>query len=77
MYLPVYLWTVDCRRRKVNPFWELLDLISKCEGEKLIDLKTVKEKPKTNEGYKIPCLYCGREIKYKRLKKHLTKCNQK
>ena len=30
---------MEWRSRKVNPFWELLDLISKCEGKKLIDLK--------------------------------------
>ena len=38
---------VDCRSRKVNTFWELLDLISKCEGKKLIDLNK----------------FCGRDIK--------------
>ena len=78
LYLPVYLWTVDCRRRGVNMFWELLTLISQCEGEKLLDLKTiVKEKTKPDTDHKIPCLYCGENIKQKKLKKHLSKCCDK
>ena len=39
-YLPVFLWNVDCVRRGVSPFWELLRIVSKCEGSELIDLKT-------------------------------------
>ena len=42
MYLPVYMWTLDCRKRGVNTFWELLKLISACDGEKLAELKTSK-----------------------------------
>ena len=76
MYLPVYLWTVDCRRRGVNLFWELLSLISKCEGDKLLNLKEFQEKP-TNTDPRYPCLYCGRNIKRKKLRKHLDKCNSK
>ena len=78
MYLPVYLWTVDCRRRGVNMFWELLALISQCEGEQLLDLKTlIKERKKPDTDHKIPCLFCGKNIKQKNLKKHLSKCRDK
>ena len=42
MHLPVYMWTLDCRARGVNTFWELLNLISQCEGEQLTDLKTIE-----------------------------------
>ena len=28
------MWTIDCRKRGVNLFWELLNLISMCDGEK-------------------------------------------
>ena len=33
MYLPVYMWTLD---------WELLDLISMCDGEKISHLKIIE-----------------------------------
>ena len=42
MYLPVYMWTLDCRKRGVNLFWELLDLISMCDGEKISHLKIIE-----------------------------------
>ena len=38
-YLPVYLWHCDCLRRGVNPFWDLLDIVSRAEGDKLFGLK--------------------------------------
>ena len=42
-YLPLFLWTNDCERRGVNPFWELLEIISKCDSEALFDLPTDTE----------------------------------
>ena len=42
MYLPVYMWTLDCRKRGVNLFWELLNLISMCDGEKISNLKIIE-----------------------------------
>ena len=91
MYLPVYMWTLDCRKRGVNLFWELLDLISMCDGEKISHLKIIEvnicqnyisdklkcfiqdgqEKSKTDD--KIRCLYCGKNILKKSIKKHLNK----
>ena len=76
MYLPVYLWTVHCRKQGINMFWELLNLISKCEGEKLLNLETLPEKS-TDSDPRAPCLFCGREIKQKRLRKHLIACKDR
>ena len=42
MYLPVYMWTLDCKKRGVNTFWELLNLISMCDGEKIASLKMIE-----------------------------------
>ena len=39
-YLPVYLWANDCTRRKVNPFWELMEIIGSCEDGALFGLQT-------------------------------------
>ena len=44
MYLPVYMWTLDCRKRGVNLFLKLLNLISMCDGEKIADLKIIEVK---------------------------------
>ena len=32
-YLPLFMWMRDCKRKKVDPFWELCDLVanSKCK----------------------------------------------
>ena len=49
MYLPVYMWTLDCRKRGVNTFWELLKLISACDGEKLAELKTTKVRSQSTQ----------------------------
>ena len=76
LYLPVFLWTVDCRMKGVNLFWKLLRLISKCEGEKLLNLKELQEIA-TDTDPRHPCLYCGRNIKQKKLRKHLDKCNSR
>ena len=76
MYLPVYLWTVDCKKRGVNMFWELLKLISMCEGEKMLNLVTLKEKPTPTEP-RYPCLYCGRDLSQRKLRKHIRKCKSK
>ena len=95
MYLPVYMWTLDCRKMGVNLFWELLNLISMCDGEQISNLKIIEvnnfqkyisniskcfiqdgqEKSKTDE--KIRCLYCGKNILKKSIKKHLNKCKCK
>ena len=39
-YLPLFLWSSDCKRRQVNPFWELLSIISACDASKLFDVET-------------------------------------
>ena len=51
-YLPVYLWHCDCVRRGVNPFWDLLDIVSKAEGDKMFGLKTdnIEEQVKSCYG---------------------------
>jgi len=81
MYLPVYMWTVDCRKRKKSKFWELLELISNCGGEKMTSLKTAKDKTSAEkekpDDVKFPCLYCGKEIKRIRLARHLKNCKEK
>ena len=70
-YFPVFLWTIDCEKRKVAPFWELLELISKSNVNKLIDVNTVVP---TEAVDKLPCLYCGKVFKEKGLEKHFKKC---
>ena len=52
--------------------WELLDLISESDGEKLLDLKTMKETCPDDE--KVPCVYCGSLFKERGLKRHFKSC---
>ena len=72
MYLPVFLWTVDCEKRGVSPFWELLEILSTSDGEKLLNLETNEEVETGTEL--VSCLYCGKEWKEKGLKKHMKHC---
>ena len=78
-YLPVYLWTTECTRMGVDLFWELLDIVSKCEGPELFDLKTESiantVEPRNVPSAIIPCLFCGLECKGERgLNLHLKSC---
>ena len=71
-YLPIFLWNLDCDNRSVSPFWELLDLISKPEAAKLLDLRTTKDQEIDIE--QIPCVYCGESYKEKGLERHYKSC---
>ena len=42
-YLPLYLWSKDCQRREVHPFWEVLKLISNIDSVSLFGLETSAE----------------------------------
>ena len=53
-YFPVFLWGLECEKCGVSTFWELLEIISKSNCEKLLSLKL---KNADNEE-KIPCVYC-------------------
>ena len=78
-YLPVYLWSMDCARRGVSPFWELLNVLSKCDGSELFGLKTdsSSETVKVPSAI-IPCLFCGKDCKGERgLNLHLKTCKIK
>ena len=57
MHLPVYMWTLDCRKRSTNLFWELLDLVSQCDGETIGNLKMLKVNYQNLETYKIEILF--------------------
>ena len=68
----MFLWKVECEKRGVSQFWELLELLSNSDGEKLIGLET--EDVAAVESPTIPCLYCGKAYKEKGLKNHMNSC---
>ena len=69
-YFPVFLWKVDCDKRKVSKFWELLELLSNSDGAKLLGLET--ENMAEVESSTIPCSYCGKVYKEIGLKNHMN-----
>ena len=76
-HLPVFMWNVDCEKRGVSPFWELLDLVTQADTDKLLDLETnsTEETPIDEpDAEKYPCVYCGVEYKQKGLKRHYVFC---
>ena len=69
-YLPVFLWNIDCDRRGVAPFWELLDILCQPDAPSFLDIRTEE----VEESNKVPCVYCGVEFKEKGLRRHYTFC---
>ena len=87
MYLPDFLWTTDCKRRGVHPFWELINLISRSdsnlfgmevEPDNSAEDSNISETHVTKENdnqRKVPCILCGLCICNEELDEHLSKCN--
>ena len=69
-YFPVFLWGLDCEKHEVSTFWDLLDIISKSNCEKMVSLKTKK----SDNDDKIPCVYCGQSYKERGLLVHYKSC---
>ena len=71
-YFPIFLWKIDCEKRNVSQFWELIEIISKSKEEKFLELKSAG---KDDEVEKVPCVYCGGMYKKRGLQKHYKSCN--
>ena len=69
MYLPVFLWTVKCQKRKVHPFWELMKLISQ------YDLNSINLVQENNESTDNPCIKCGKMLINSDFDTHVANCN--
>ena len=66
------MWKIDCEKRNVSQFWELIEIISKSKEEKFLELKSAG---KDDEVEKVPCVYCGGMYKKRGLQKHYKSCN--
>ena len=76
-YLPVFLWTIQCRNRGLSTFAELLKLLAATDMT-IGDLSTTRDNVTTataDTSDKFPCLYCPQMFTTMELyKEHFDKC---